>query len=149
MALANDNSLGSTPLPHPQNAENQKYVGGCTNDYHRDISSDCLEQTKSVLNSLKSLKNLASSQIYSEEKEARLGGEMIRKNGKGEKEEKDKNIRKKSRKVEKEQIKENTIIPKHSSSMKGYVSASIFRDFNFSLKFPKLLRFLDFPFIVL
>ena len=101
MALANDNSLGSTPLPHPQNAENQKYVGGCTNDYHRDISSDCLEQTKSVLNSLKSLKNLASSQIYSEEKEARLGGEMIRKNGKGEKEEKDKNIRKKSRKVEK------------------------------------------------
>ena len=44
---------------------------------------------------------------------------------------------------------ENTIIPKHSSSMKGYVSASIFRDFNFSLKFPKLLRFLDFPFIVL
>ena len=48
-----------------------------------------------------------------------------------------------------ENLRENTIIPKHSSSMKGYVSASIFRDFNFSLKFPKLLRFLDFPFIVL
>lgn len=148
MALADDNSLGSTILSHPQNAEKQKYVGRSTNDYHRDINNECLEQTKSILNSLKSLRNLASSHIYSEEKEARLGREMIRKNGEREKEEKDKNIRKQSRKVEKEQIKENTIIPKYSSSMKGYVSSSIFRDFSFSLKFPKLLRFLDYLFIV-
>lgn len=66
----------------------------------RDISSDCLEQTKSVLNSLKSLKNLASSQIYSEEKEARLGREMIRKNGKREKERKIKTSGRKAGKVE-------------------------------------------------
>lgn len=85
MALTNDNSLGSIILPHPQNAENQKYVGRSTNDYHRDINNECLEQTKSTLNSLKSLRNLASSSIYSEEKEARLGREMTRKMGKGKK----------------------------------------------------------------